>query len=125
MAEPYVKADVRRAQLIAAAREVLERDGMAGATLRAVAAQAGVPLGTVHYIFATKEQLLRAVLEDVIDEMRGNIDVQIARGDAFSVGFISEDPRTAMRVAERLALAYAAALGVSTSLPAVDSVTVG
>jgi len=69
MAGPYVKADVRRAQLVAAAREVLQREGMAGATLRAVAAEAGVPLGTVHYIFPSKEQLLRAVLEDVVEEI--------------------------------------------------------
>ena len=69
MATPYVKADVRRGQLVAAAREVLEREGMAGATLRAVAARAGVPLGTVHYIFPSKEQLLRAVLEDVVEEI--------------------------------------------------------
>src|SRR5213080_1112264 len=69
MAVPYVKADVRRGQLVAAAREVLEREGMAGGTLRAVAAEAGVPLGTVHYIFPSKEQLLRAVLEDVFDEI--------------------------------------------------------
>jgi AcrR family transcriptional regulator len=69
MAGPYVKADVRRGQLVAAARNVLERQGIAGATLRAVAAEAGVPLGTVHYIFRSKEQLLRAVLEDVIGEI--------------------------------------------------------
>jgi AcrR family transcriptional regulator len=69
MATPYVKADVRRGQLVAAARQVLEREGMAGATLRAVAAEASVPLGTVHYIFSTKEQLLRAVLEDVVEEI--------------------------------------------------------
>jgi AcrR family transcriptional regulator len=69
MAGPYVKADVRRGQLVAAARAVLQREGMAGGTLRAVAAEAGVPLGTVHYIFPTKEQLLRAVLEDVVEEI--------------------------------------------------------
>jgi len=69
MTAPYVKADVRRVQLAAAARRVLERDGMAGGTLRAVAAEAGVPLGTVHYVFPSKEQLLRAVLEDVIQQI--------------------------------------------------------
>ena len=69
MTTQYVKADVRRRQLVAAARAVLTRDGMSGGTLRAVAAEAGVPLGTVHYVFASKEQLLRAVLEDVIEEI--------------------------------------------------------
>lgn len=69
MATAYVKADVRRGQLIAAARRVLGRQGMAGGTLRAVAAEAGVALGTVHYVFPSKEQLLRAVLEDVVEEI--------------------------------------------------------
>jgi AcrR family transcriptional regulator len=69
MTGAYAKAEVRRSQLVAAARAVLAREGMAGTTLRGVAAEAGVPLGTVHYIFATKEQLLRAVLEDVLEEI--------------------------------------------------------
>jgi AcrR family transcriptional regulator len=69
LAEAYVKADERRRQLVAAARRVLGQQGLAGSTLRAVAAEAGVPLGTVHYIFPSKELLLRAVLEDVVDQV--------------------------------------------------------
>src|ERR1700750_866810 len=65
----YVKADERRTQLVAAARAVLARDGVTGTTLRAVAAEAGVPLGTLHYVFPTKEQLIAAGLEDIPDEV--------------------------------------------------------
>ncbi|WP_425834104.1 TetR/AcrR family transcriptional regulator [Streptomyces fractus] len=65
----YVKASVRSAQLIRAARRVLAREGVLGATLRAVAAEAGVPLGTVTYVFSSKERLLQAVIEDVTDEI--------------------------------------------------------
>lgn len=65
----YVKADERRAQLVEAARAVLSRDGVTGTTLRAVAAEAGVPLGTLHYVFPTKEQLITAVVEDIRDEV--------------------------------------------------------
>src|SRR6478736_248690 len=83
MAGPYVKADVRRAQLVAAAREVLQREGMAGTTLRAVAAEAGVPLGTVHYIFQSKEQLLRAVLEDVLEEITTAVRASVTDTDDF------------------------------------------
>ncbi|HEY5853227.1 MAG TPA: TetR/AcrR family transcriptional regulator [Aldersonia sp.] len=81
MAVAYEKADVRRRQLVAAARAVLGRDGMGGGTLRAVAAEAGVPLGTVHYIFKTKEQLLRAVLEDVLEQV-GAVIAGSPRGSA-------------------------------------------
>src|SRR6476619_1305984 len=65
----YVKASERRGQLVAAARAVLSRDGVAGATLRAVAAEAKVPLGTLHYIFPSKELLIIAVIQDVTDEV--------------------------------------------------------
>ena len=65
----YVKASERRAQLVVAARAVLCRDGVVGTTLRAVAAEAGVPLGTLHYVFPTKQQLITAVVEDIRDEV--------------------------------------------------------
>lgn len=65
----HVEASVRRAQLIQAARSALARDGVAKTSLRAVAAEAGVPLGTMQYIFPSKERLLRAVIEDVVDEI--------------------------------------------------------
>jgi AcrR family transcriptional regulator len=65
----YVKASERRGQLVVAARAVLCRDGVSGTTLRAVAAEAAVPLGTLHYVFPTKELLITAVLEDIRDEV--------------------------------------------------------
>ncbi|MEV0337240.1 TetR/AcrR family transcriptional regulator [Nocardia sp. NPDC050717] len=65
----YVEASVRRGQLVTAARSALSRDGVAKTSLRAVAAEAGVPLGTLQYIFPSKDQLLRAVIEDVVEEI--------------------------------------------------------
>ena len=62
---PYVEASVRSKQLVAAAEAVLIRDGVGRLTMRAVAAEAGVLLGTVTYVFPSKEMLLRAVIEDV------------------------------------------------------------
>lgn len=45
-----------------------------------------------------------AIMEDIVERMRGDVGgVQIVRGDAFRVGFTSNDPRLAMKVAERLA----------------------
>jgi AcrR family transcriptional regulator len=66
---PYVEASVRSGQLVAAARRVLIRDGVGRLTMRAVAAEAGVLLGTVTYVFPSKEMLLRAVIEDVTAEI--------------------------------------------------------
>ena len=44
-----------------------------------------------------------AIMEDIVDRMRGNIGVQVVKGDAFRVSFTSNDARTAMRVTERVA----------------------
>ena len=63
---PYVEASVRSKQLVAAAQAahpVPEQDRL---RLRAVAKEAGVLLGTVTYVFPSKEMLLRAVIEDVV-----------------------------------------------------------
>jgi len=51
----------RREQLIQAALAVASRDGIDAATVRAVAAEAGVSLGVVHYCFQDKDELLRAM----------------------------------------------------------------
>src|SRR4051812_17494629 len=66
---PHVEASVRRTQLVAAARRALSREGVARTSLRMVAAEAEVPLGTLQYVFPSKELLLRAVIEDVVDEI--------------------------------------------------------
>jgi TetR/AcrR family transcriptional regulator, regulator of biofilm formation and stress response len=65
----YVEASVRSRQFVAAARRVMSREGVANASLRAVAAEAEVPLGTLQHVFPSKELLLRAVIEDVVDEI--------------------------------------------------------
>jgi polysaccharide chain length determinant protein (PEP-CTERM system associated) len=49
------------------------------------------------------EERRQATMEDVVERMRKDIEVDPVRGDAFWVAFNSDDPRTAMRVAERLA----------------------
>ena len=49
------------------------------------------------------EERRTAIMEDIVERMRGSIEVQVVKGDAFRVGFTSDDARTAMRVTERLA----------------------
>ena len=55
----------RRAQLVRAALTVASRDGIEAAAVRAIAAEAGVSLGVVHYCFEDKNELLREVGEAV------------------------------------------------------------
>jgi DNA-binding transcriptional regulator YbjK len=54
----------RRAELVAAALRVLARDGVAGVSHRAVAAEAGVAKSAVGYHFPDLDALLVAVLAD-------------------------------------------------------------
>jgi AcrR family transcriptional regulator len=59
--------DERRMLLVQAALTVVKREGVAGATTRAIAAEAGMPLGAFHYAFGSRDELLGAVVEAVAD----------------------------------------------------------
>jgi TetR/AcrR family transcriptional regulator len=72
--------------LLKAAERVFAEQGFAGATTAAIARSAGVPKANLHYYFATKEGLYRAVIERVLN----------AWLDAASSFDTSEDPRLAL-----------------------------
>lgn len=59
-------ADERRAQLVESAIAVAERGGISSVTIRAVAEDAGVSLGVVHYCFESKEALLTAMSQALV-----------------------------------------------------------
>lgn len=56
-----------RDAIIAAAHRVLARDGYDAATIKAVAREAGVAPGLLHYYFGSKDDLLAAVLRAISD----------------------------------------------------------
>lgn len=62
---PRTPAAVRRTELVDAAIRVALNEGLEAATVRRIAAEAGVSLGTVHYCFGSKRALLEAVVESV------------------------------------------------------------
>lgn len=57
----HIPTEDRRRQFIEAAIRVIRRDGIARATTRKIAEEAGAPLATLHYCFGTKEELFEAV----------------------------------------------------------------
>ncbi|CRK49878.1 Tetr family transcriptional regulator [Rhodococcus sp. RD6.2] len=59
-------ADERRAQLVESAMGIAERGGVSSVTIRAVAEDAGVSLGVVHYCFESKEALVAAMGEALV-----------------------------------------------------------
>ncbi|PRX49960.1 TetR family transcriptional regulator [Prauserella shujinwangii] len=70
----------RRRQLVRAALDVLSAEGLAAATTRRIAERAGVQLATVHYVFADKQELLRAVLEQVTEDIAATLERSIEPG---------------------------------------------
>lgn len=63
---PRLDIDTRRTQLIDAAIRIALRDGLDNTTVRRIATEAGVSLGTVHYCFDNKRALLEAVVETLL-----------------------------------------------------------
>jgi TetR/AcrR family transcriptional regulator len=62
---PTIREENERA-LLEAAESIFAEQGFAGATTAAIARSAGVPKANLHYYFATKEGLYRAVIERVL-----------------------------------------------------------
>lgn len=69
MARPSLRA-VRRAEIVAAFANVLSRHGFSGATIAAVAEQAGVAPGLVHHYFTDKTELLMSLVTDLVAQFR-------------------------------------------------------
>ena len=61
----------KRDRLIAAAREVIYVNGVNSTSLADIAAEADVPLGNVYYYFRTKDDLVRAVIQDHLNMAQG------------------------------------------------------
>ena len=74
MTGTQARAVERRADILAAACELLARGGTAAVTHRQVAGRAGVPNGSIRYYFATRDALLRACVEDI--ETRRDAEAQ-------------------------------------------------
>ena len=54
----------KRERLLAAAKELIHRQGFARTTLSDIASSSGVPLGNVYYYFKTKDDIGSAVIHD-------------------------------------------------------------
>jgi AcrR family transcriptional regulator len=78
------RGEATRAQILAAAREILKEQGHAAMTTRAVADRAGVQLSLVHYHFGGKRGLLVAVLEYENDRLLARQRELYAGPDPFS-----------------------------------------
>ncbi len=90
--------EVRRGQIISAARELMTEKGYSEVLLEDVAQRAGVAKGTLYLYFADKPQIYGAVMESLLDELA------LRLGKA--VGMRSDDPLVPIRSAVSELLAF-------------------
>lgn len=92
-----VSAAERREQLIEAAIAVAVRDGLAATTVRRVAGQADVSLGTVHYCFQDKDELLVAAARALAQPYVGPVGDVVEAGTGGEHRNLEELLRGALR----------------------------
>jgi DNA-binding transcriptional regulator YbjK len=82
---PAPRGAARRRALLDAAVRVIGRGGVAAADHRAVAAEAGVPLGSTTYYFDSKDDMVARALEHVAEREAERLAAESERG-ALDVG---------------------------------------
>lgn len=78
MSEPTPVAEQRRAELLAAAARLMERDGSHAVSMQAVAEEAGVSVGLIYRYFGGKEDLVLAVIVDVLEAFAERVPAAVA-----------------------------------------------
>src|SRR5947209_4998591 len=71
MAERVHVGAIRRAQIVEAATRVIARKGFHNATLAEVESEAGISRGMMTYHFPTKDSMILAVFDSLIERLRG------------------------------------------------------
>ena len=74
-----VPVQERRQALVEAAMRVMEREGIAAATTRAICAEAGMPNGFFHYCFTSKQELMLEVAQQFRRRFTGMLALAAGR----------------------------------------------
>jgi AcrR family transcriptional regulator len=72
--QPIPKSETTRRRILAAALRVFRERGFDAATMREVAAEAGVATGAAYYYFASKDAIVMAFYQQAQDEMAPALD---------------------------------------------------
>ncbi len=75
------RAWLRSRQLLAAAARVMERDGTESVSMQALADEAGVSVGLIYRYFGGKDEILLAVIVDVLDAFATRVPEAIGAAD--------------------------------------------
>ena len=74
----YAATDLKRGLILTAARTIFERDGLDGASLRAIAAEAGYTPAALYFHFDSKEALYAEVLGQSLAALTAFVDAAVA-----------------------------------------------
>ncbi len=77
------KAEATRARIVDMALDLFRRQGFEQTTMRGIAAEAGVSLGSAYYYFESKEDLVMAFYEQAIEAMTPRMEAALAGADSF------------------------------------------
>jgi AcrR family transcriptional regulator len=100
------RTEERRGQILRAALEVFSRRGFHGATIREIAAQAGLAEGTIYLYFPSKQDVLKGVFAFIAEDAAALPPDEPAESDdvAFLTAFIRNRVRSLGRYASLLRL---------------------
>jgi AcrR family transcriptional regulator len=86
------KAEETRSRILAAALDLFRRRGFDQTTMREIASEAGMALGSAYYYFASKEALVMAFYARASEEMSAQIETRLreAKGLESRLGVILE-----------------------------------
>ncbi|WP_431218409.1 TetR/AcrR family transcriptional regulator [Leifsonia xyli] len=75
----------RRTALVQAALRVVARDGVAAASTRRIVAEAGMPLASFHYVFASRDELMAHLIDAAVESEQRDLAPVLA-GPADGMG---------------------------------------
>jgi AcrR family transcriptional regulator len=81
--KPVRKSEATRAQILDVALDLFRRHGFESTTMRGIAAEAGVSLGSAYYYFESKEDLVMAFYERTMEAMAPRLEAAVARNAGF------------------------------------------
>src|ERR1700761_4635866 len=75
------KAEATAARILDVALDLFRRQGFEATTMRGIAAEAGVSLGSAYYYFEAKEDLVMAFYERAMEAMTPGMEDALTRAD--------------------------------------------
>ncbi|MFP5466769.1 MAG: TetR/AcrR family transcriptional regulator [Gammaproteobacteria bacterium] len=87
-------SDAKRAHILAAAKEVFEKHGLDGASIREIAKRAGYTPGAIYSYFSAKEEIYGALLSESLERLNAAVEERLgsarspaSRAERAALGF--------------------------------------